>query len=195
MDVKRLSTGEKIAGISGVLLLIIMFAFDWFTIDVGGGVFEVSGGGNAWESFGFIDIVLFLAAVAGIALALVSAAQSAPNMPVALSAVTAGLGILAVLLVLFRIISPPDFGAGDVVDIGRGIGVFLGLIAAAGVAYGGWAAMQEEGTSFGDQADRLQDRGGGDAPPPPPPSGTPGGTSGTPPPPPPPSGTPRGPAA
>ena len=37
-------------------------------------------------------------------------------------------------------------------------GVFLGLIAAAGIAYGGWASMQEEGTSFGAQAENLQDR-------------------------------------
>ena len=56
MDANRLNTGEKIAGISGALLLLIMFIFDWFTIDVGGGVFDVSTGGNAWQSFGFIDL-------------------------------------------------------------------------------------------------------------------------------------------
>lgn len=195
MDVNRLSTGEKIAGIAGVLLLIIMFAFDWFTIEVGGGFGDV--GGNAWDTMELIRFILLLTGLAGIALAVASASQSAPNMPVALSAITAGLGILSVVLVLFRIISPPDGGAGDLVDVGRGIGVFLGLLASAGVAYGGWTAMQEEGTSFGDQADRLQERDRDDAPPPPPPppSGTPGGTSGTPPPPPPPSGTPGGPAA
>jgi hypothetical protein len=163
MDANRLNTGEKIAGISGVLLLIIMFLFDWFTIDVGGGVFDVSTGGNAWESFGFIDLILFLAAISGIALALVATSASKPDMPVALSAITAGLGILGVVLVLFRIISPPDFGVGDLVDVGRGIGVFLGLVATAGIAYGGWAAMQAEGSSFGASAS------GGDAPPPPPP--------------------------
>lgn len=170
MEASRLNTGEKIAGISGVLLLIIMFLFDWFTIDVGGGVFDVSTGGNAWESFGFIDLVLFLAAAAGIALAVVAAAASKPDMPVALSAITAGLGILGVVLVIFRIISPPDFGVGDLVDVGRGIGVFLGLVAVAGVAYGGWAAMQAEGTSFGAQTDRV---GGGNEPPPPPPPSSP----------------------
>ena len=170
MEASRLNTGEKIAGISGVLLLIIMFLFDWFTIDVGGGVFDVSTGGNAWESFGFIDLVLFLAAAAGIALAVVAAAASKPDMPVALSAITAGLGILGVVLVIFRIISPPDFGVGDLVDVGRGIGVFLGLVAVAGVAYGGWAAMQAEGSSFGAQTDRV---GGGNEPPPPPPPSSP----------------------
>jgi hypothetical protein len=179
MDASRLNTGEKIAGVAGVLLLIIMFAFDWFTIDVGGGFADISVGGNAWDTMEFIRFIIFLAALSGIALAAIAASQSSVDLPVAMSAITAGLGILTVVLILFRIISPPDGGAGDLVDVGRGIGVFLGLIAAAGVAYGGWAAMQEEGSSFSGPADSVG--GGGDAPPPPPP-------------PPPPSGTPGGPA-
>lgn len=164
MDVSTLRTGEKIAGVSGLALLLIMFIFDWFTVDAGGFSF----GGNAWDTMELIRFILFLAAASGIALAVIAATQSQVNLPVALSAITAGLGGLSVLLVLFRIISPPDGGAGDLIDVGRGIGVFLGLIAAGGVAFGGWTAMSEEGTSFGDQADRFQ---GGGSPPPPPPAG------------------------
>ena len=174
MDVNNLRTGEKIAGASGIALLLIMFIFGWFSY--GEGAFSASG--NAWETMELIRFIILLAALAGIALAVVSATQTQVNMPVALSALAAGLGILAVLLIIFRIISPPDFGIGDAAsavgadfDVGRDIGVFLGLIAAAGVAYGGWTAMQEEGTSFGAQADRLQgDRGPGAPPPPPPPA-------------------------
>jgi hypothetical protein len=189
MDVNRLGTGEKIAGISGIALILIMFIFDWFSVSIsgaGGFGFSASAGGNAWESFGFIDIVLFVTAVAAIALAVTSANATELNAPVALSAVVAGLGVLSVLLVLFRIISPPDFGApdalDDAIDVSRKIGVFLGLITTIGIAYGGWTAMQEEGTTFGGQADRI--RGGGDAPPPPPPpsGGTPPPSGGTPPP-------------
>ena len=159
MDLNRLRTGEKIAGASGVALLLIMFIFDWFTVDAG----PVSVGGNAWDTMELIRFVILLAALAGIALAVISATQTQVNLPVAMSAITAGLAGLATILILFRIISPPDGGAGDLIDIGRGIGVFLGLIAAAALTYGGWTAMQEEGTSFSDQRDRL----GGDDPPPP----------------------------
>ena len=181
MDVSKLTTGEKIAGVSGILLLLIMFIFDWFSVSAAGGV-GPSFGGNAWDTMDLIRWILLLAALAGIALAIIGAQANEPNMPVALSAITAGLGILGVIFVIIRIISPPDGGLGDLVDVDRDIGVFLGLIAVAGVAYGGWTAMQEEGTSFGDQADRLGGSGGGsDAPPPPPPpsSGAPpsGGTS------------------
>jgi len=153
MDANNLSTGEKIAGVAGIALLIFMFLFDWFTY--GEGAFSV--GGDAWQTMEFIRFIVLLAALAGIALAVMAATQSQVNMPIAMSALTAGIGILAVVLIIFRIISPPDFGLGDIadatgadLDVGRGIGVFLGLIAAGGVAYGGWAAMQEEGTSFGD---------------------------------------------
>lgn len=166
----NLRTGEKIAGASGVALILIMFIFDWFSVDTG---FGLEFGGNAWEVFGGIDIVLFLAALAGIALAIVAATQSQVDIPVALSAITAGLGGLATLLVIYRIISPPD-GGFDELDVSRSIGVFLGLIAAAGITYGGWRAMQEEGASFG-PSDRLGDpttgTGAPPPPPPPPPSG------------------------
>jgi hypothetical protein len=152
-----------------------MFIFDWFTVDVGGG-FGVSVGGNAWETMELIRFVILLAAISGIALAISAASQSDVDLPVALSAITAGLGILAVVLIAFRIISPPDGGAGEFgIDIGRGIGVFLGLIAAGGVAAGGWMAMQEEGASFSGPP------AGGTAPPPPPPPPPPSGTGGPPP--------------
>lgn len=159
VDLNRLSMGEKVAGASGVALFFIMFIFDWFGNDFGGA--------NAWQSFGLIDLILFVTLVAAIALAFMAAGQQSVNLPVALSAVVAALGILATVLVLFRILSPPDFGvSSDALDggadIGRKIGVFLGLIASAGIAYGGWVSMQQEGVSFGGESDRLRgDTGGG----------------------------------
>jgi hypothetical protein len=175
MDTGRLRTGELVAGVSGLALLIIMF-LPWFGLDFGGGealedlgvsvtVPEVSEDFNAWESFDFIDLVLFVTAVVAIGLAVATATSQTVNVPVATSAITAGLGILSTVLVIYRIIDP--VGEAD-----RRYGIFLGLIAAAGVAVGGWMSMQEEeeGTPFGAQADRFQGRvGGADEPPPPPP--------------------------
>lgn len=178
-----------IAAASAIALFIIMF-IEWFGVDIVGA--------NAWESFSFIDIVLLITILAAIGTAVMSASAQSVNTPVALSAIVTALGILSVLLVLFRIIDPPDFGLGDLADavggsepeIERKIGVFLGLLAALGIAYGGYEAMRHEGTSFGREADRLQNKGG---------TSGPGGTSGTgtppPPPPPPTSGTGTGPGS
>jgi hypothetical protein len=174
MDFSRLTQGEKIAGVSGIALILIMFIFDWFGLKADVAGFTAEGSRNAWGSYGFIDIVLFITVAAAVGLALTSASQTELGLPVAASAIVAGLGILSVVLIIISIISPPDFGvdlSGTGIDHTRKIGVWLGLIAAVGVAYGGWRAMQEEeGTSFGDQADRFRgpDEGPGATPPPPP---------------------------
>ena len=163
----NLRTGEKIAGASGVALLIIMFLSWWGAPGEVGDLAELAGvdvdtSANAWQAADFLDLVWALTALSGIALAAMAASATRTNLPVAMSAITAGLGGISVLTIIYRIIDTPF-------DADRKYGVFLGLIAAAGVAYGGWVAMQEEGTSFGDQADRLQGGGGGSPPPPPPP--------------------------
>ncbi len=174
MDTNRLNQGEMIAAVSALLLLIVMFIFTWFSVDLGStdllSSAGVDTGVNAWQAFGFIDLVLFVTIIVAIGGALMTANAQSVNTPVAISAITTGFGILSVLLILFRIIDPPgrgDFTDGFDLSINRGIGVWLGLILAGAIAYGGWRAMQEEGTSFGDQADRVQ--GGGSPPPPPPP--------------------------
>ena len=136
MDMSRISFGEMVAAISGLLLFLFMFV-GWY------GVEGAPGSANAWESFSFIDILLFLVCLVAIGMALLRAAASAPpNLPAPPGLIVAVAGAIAVLLILFRLIATPDFGAlGIEVDTTRKIGVFLGLLAAGGIAYGGFAAM------------------------------------------------------
>ena len=191
MDFVVLNRGEKIAGIAGVLLVLIMFIFDWFGAEVSGSVqgFGFSGnlgGRDAWGSYGFTDIVLFITALAAIGLALLAASDAEVGIPVAMSAVVTALGILSLILVIISIISPPSFldVEGRGLDYTRGAGVWLGLLA---VAAGGYLAMQEEGTSFGGEVDRFRGTGvtggpGATPPPSPPPPPSSGPPSSTPPP-------------
>jgi uncharacterized membrane protein YhaH (DUF805 family) len=177
----RLSTGEKIAGGSAVLLFIFMF-FDWFKVDIdsGDGLFSLSVGGSAWEAFSYTDLFLLLTIVVVVAVVIIRLSDALVEPPVSLNAVAAVLGAVSVLLILYRIIDPPgDTGGVPGVDISPALGAFLGLIAAAALTYGADRAMQEEGTSFGEIGDRFSDRGGPGAgqppsstppsPPPPPP--------------------------
>jgi hypothetical protein len=184
MDVDRLSTGEKIAGVSAVLLFIFMF-FDWFSAEVsvnsGAFVGSASAGGNAWDALEVIPIFLMLAVIAAVGVAVVRLTDAMFEPSISINAVVAVLGALSVILILYRIIDPPGGGsiAGVSVDVSPAVGIFLGLIAAAGITYGGYRAMQEEGASFGEIGDRLGGSGHGGGQPPQPPSSTP------PPPPPP----------
>ena len=208
MDTSRLGQGELIAAVAAVALFIIMF-LTWFSFPDVAGVstddardaieqaedlgFSTEGADealdaaedaanvNAWDAFDFIKIVMLITIIAAIALAVMSAMGTAVNLPIAMSAIVAGLGILTTLLVLYRVIDP-------VGELDRSYGLFLGLVASAGIAYGGWRAMQDEGTSFQGEADRISSGGpGGPGDPPPPPRQSP--------PPPPSSQPPSGPAA
>jgi hypothetical protein len=170
MDVDKLSTGEKIAGASAILLFIFMF-FDWFTVSASNGFISVSVGGSAWDALDVIPIILMVAIIAAVGVAVVRLTDAVFEPSISVNAIVAILGAISVLLILYRIISPPDSGVSGI-DVSPAVGIFLGLVAAAGITYGGYRAMQEEGASFGEIGDRLGSggRGGpGPTPPSPPP--------------------------
>lgn len=134
MDRSRISFGEMIAGASGILLFIFMF-IGWF------GPERAPGSLSAWSSFSFIDILLFLACVVAVALPALRAAGAMPaGLPASPGQIAAIAGAVAFLLILFRLLVPPDFG---LLQLDREIGVYLGLIAAAGIAVGGYVAARE----------------------------------------------------
>jgi hypothetical protein len=164
-DRNRLSQGELIAGIAGVVLLIDLW-FSWYgiTVSAGGGFlnrFSIGASANAWESFGVIDIILFLVALIAIGVAVLRALDRLPEMPYPPGALLTVAGAVALLLIVFRIIDPPiDTQGIQGIDVSRKIGVWLGLLAAAAITYGGWRAMQEAGVSVGGLAAGM---GGGAA--------------------------------
>ena len=171
-----------VAAASGAVLIFVMFVFDWFGYD------GVGGGASAWEWMSFLDIVLFLCALVAIALAVMRANGSVPVMPWPPGMVVASAGVLATVIILFRIIVPGDGPldelagiAGVDPDATRKIGAFIGLIAAGAMAYGGYAAMNERASGVAPPAG-----GTGEPPPPPPPASEPP----PPPPPPPPASEP-----
>jgi uncharacterized membrane protein YhaH (DUF805 family) len=199
MEVDKLNTGEKISAVSAILLFIFMF-FDWFGVEVSGvpgfsG--SVSGaGGSAWDALEVIPIFLMIAIVAALGVAVIRLTDADLEPPISLNAIVAALGGLAVLLILYRIIDTPGGGSfgGVSVETTLKFGIFLGLLAAAGIAYGGYSAMREEGMTFGDVGDQLgggghQPPAGGPPPPPPPPQQQPPPPPAQQPPPPPPPPT------
>ncbi len=187
MDLNRLTLGEKIAGISAILLFVFMF-FDWYGVSISGGGESVNlgGGGNAWDALDFIPILLLIAIIVTIGVLVVEAGDTGVELPVHGAAIVTVAGVISFLLILFRIIDTPTFAEFGGVSAEGSVkfGIFLALIASAGIGYGGYRTMQEEGTTFGDAADRLSGPGGSPPPPPPPSSQQP------PPPPPPPSSSP-----
>jgi hypothetical protein len=195
MDTTKIRFGEAVAAGSALLLFIIMF-LPWYGYTVKGTAslgISASANRSAWQAYGFIDLILFITIIAAVGMAVLSMTQRSAALPISASVVVVILGGISVLLILFRIVSKPDYCKGgvcasDALDISLKYGIFLGLITAGGIAAGAFLAMREEGTSFGDAAQRLQGAtGGGTAAPPPQPPAAP--------PQPPPAAPPQPPAA
>ena len=182
-DRNRIGQGELIAGIAGFVLLISLW-FKWYGVSVGGSGllkgFSFGASADAWQAFSLIDILLFLIALIAIGVAVLRGVNRMPVMPYPPSMLVTAAGGLAVLLILFRILDKPvDTHGVPGINVSLKFGIFVGLISAAGVAYGGWRAMQETGASFSS----LGGGGGGSAAPTTPmPPAPPGGGAAPPPP-------------
>jgi hypothetical protein len=170
--IERPTPGEQVAGIAGLALILTMFLFAWYGVDLPG----VSGFDSFDVFSDWFNIILVFAAFGGMALALVGSGSE--RSPISLSVATTVLAGLGTLILLYYVISPPNVpGIGEAaveIDLTREFGLFLGLIELVALTVGGYMTMQEEGASFGGAADRLSDPGTHQPPahqqvPPPPP--------------------------
>lgn len=157
-----LTRGEAIAALAAVALFVFTF-LGWYDAEVSGQAREIKlgggagAGGNAWQTLEVAPLFLLLTVVVtlGAALSRIAGSKTKPAVP--LSASVTVLGGLSALIVLFRILAPPDLGelGGLQLNANVELGAFLALIAAAVLAYGGYRAMGERGTSFAGVADSL----------------------------------------
>jgi hypothetical protein len=138
LDANRLSQGQLVAALSAIVLFIISF-LPWFGISgavtVGGTTIGGSQNFSLWEIENPLDIylmIVILVALAPAAMALLGDRADAPMAAMA----TALLGGVGTILILYQVFDTP--GITD-----RKIGLFLGLIACAGIAVGGYLSMQE----------------------------------------------------
>src|SRR5690349_12764040 len=95
---------------------------------------------TAWTAFSFVDILLALIALLGIALALSEVIGRGPALPVGIGVVTTTLALAGSLLVLYRIINQP--GPNDAITVD--VGAYVGLLATIGVFLGSWLSLSDE---------------------------------------------------
>ena len=151
MDTSKLGTGQRIAAIAGIVLFIDMW-LSWYGISVGNvpggdlvqGLVAASGvdtTATAWQAFDWVDLVMLATVIAAVGGAALMMSGTQNPLPAPVGSITAGLGALSTLLVAYRILNEP--GPDKYLDVK--IWAWVGLFAAAGVAYGGWRTMSEAG--------------------------------------------------
>jgi hypothetical protein len=116
---------------SGLGLLVASF-LPWYS----SGDLEVT----AWQAFSIVDLFIAAAAVAGLSVGVCIVFRISVSYPVAGSTVTTLFGSIALVLIAYRLVDPPQLGSGPG-DVE--LGAWLGLFAAAGVTLGGYLGMQE----------------------------------------------------
>lgn len=118
----------------------------WFSADRA--TVDVPDLSSAWQWFGILDIYLVATALAAVALAL-APPDATGRWLGRLALVLGGLGLAAVM---FRLVSPPDDALGGFeIEISRGPGAFVCLLALAALTAGALAAAAP-----GDVADAPQ---------------------------------------
>ena len=139
---RRVRAGEIVAGVAGVALLAAMF-LDWYSMPpelLSGALDRRLRGVSAWEAFSVIDLLLALCALAPLVLVAFQATRVSQSLPVMWSVLTTIAGMIAVLLVLYRLIDQP--GPNELVEVEPG--AWIGLVAALAVVAGGWISMRTE---------------------------------------------------
>lgn len=148
IKLSRLRTGEIIAGLGGVLLLVFMFALDWYGLAArlaeGHQGLPGATSWSGWQELPVIRWLLLVTGVCAILLAYFQASRRAPALPVALSVIVTALGAATLLSLLVRVlIAPPSLPGVGALD--RLTGAYLGLFAALAILYGAYASMRQEG--------------------------------------------------
>lgn len=133
-------------GACSVVLLASMFAIEWygFTAQLRPSTASLgpSTSVNGWNALTNARWLMLLTIVCGLALVYVQAARRAPAIPVTLSVIVAVLGLLTVIVLVYRVlINEP--GSDAVVE--QKAGAFVGLASAIAILIGGYLSMRDEG--------------------------------------------------
>ena len=138
LDTSRLTPGEYLGMASGVVLFVSLWLPWYTTSDTNpNSVLAGKSGGdgvNAWQVFSSLDLLLVLASTAPFILSWILARGH--RLTWKPGEVTMIVGIVAFMLILCNgiILGRP----GDSVDIGLGIGYFVGLLASLGLLAAGY---------------------------------------------------------
>jgi hypothetical protein len=155
-DISRLRRADQIVGAAAIAFFIILFFFKWYGVSSNVGAvsgLNINVSRSGWDTFTNSRWIWIITIIVGLGSVVLVAAQRKLELPLQPGVIVAGLGALSTIFILYRIIHHPtasaSFGSFHA-SVGIKLGIWLGLIAAMALTYGGYLQMQEEGTSLAD---------------------------------------------
>ncbi|MEA2685610.1 MAG: hypothetical protein QOE93_805 [Actinomycetota bacterium] len=140
MDFNKVTQGERIVLIAGILLIIDLLVLPWHNIELGGLVDVNRTGVQSPNAFyGVLALIITLVMV-GVIVATKLANANLPDLPVPWGQVHMIGGIVVFALVLLKLIVETNF---------LGFGAYLAVLLAAAVAFGGYSIRKESATTGG----------------------------------------------
>jgi hypothetical protein len=153
-DFSALRWRDLIVAGGAIALFVFLFFFKWFGLSTSFGGFDVSHSANGWHVFTTSRWVWLITIVVALGVVVQRGRRRELRLLVPRGAIVAGLGALSTLLILYRIVHHPGGSGTEGTGVERysysfgiRIGIWLALLAAAAIAYGGYLAMQAEGIS------------------------------------------------
>ncbi len=157
MDLNKLTPGDRIIGVSGIVLFVFSF-FDWLgaTVSVTGsqappGGISASAADNAWGfTLTLLAVLLGLALLTYVVLKAAGVAMRSSFGSITFAQVILGVAAVAFLFVLIKLIAGPNIPgsfAGVTISKSRKFGIFIGLIATIGLVVGAFLNVQADRSS------------------------------------------------
>jgi hypothetical protein len=133
MDLSKLSRGDRIIAIAGVLLVIDLLFLPWYSFSFGPITVTANGLSGPNSFLGFLAFIVTIAMVAQIIVAKFTTAKL-PDLPMPWPRVHMIGGYTVAGLLLLKLVLHISI---------LGFGSFLAIVLAAGVAFGGYMVNQE----------------------------------------------------
>lgn len=146
----RVKVGELLSAGSAAVLLVVMFATEWYGVagvpDPSFARPAISTAENGWNGLTTIRWVILATIVAAIGSVFLHVSQREHGTKTDTSRVVAALGALTSLLLIYRVLIALP-GDGKALD--QKLGAFLGLLCALAIAWGGYESIREQRASAG----------------------------------------------
>ncbi len=156
-DRTRLRTGEWVVGAGSLVLLASTFLFKWYALSgplvPTARFLGVPTSVNGWHALTNLRWLILVTGLVGLAVFYFQATRRAPALPVSLTVIVTGLGLLTSLALVYRVVIDEPGGYSN---INQRFGAFAGMFSAIVITIGGYRSLRTDGIAPEDAPQEIE---------------------------------------